>query len=434
MQAPVPRPVSAVSALTGWLGLAGFVVALTLVIALQPTPEAATMWVLAGASMPMLAAEIVSRRASMGGRASPFRIMRHFSGQRVLRKLAGYALVWGALWLWFALIPLYRRPEYFLVLLYLERVLPVLMLAGVLYILWCDRRMSPAHDGAWHLGAALWHPRAARWATDAGPQDAATGRHLQDSTPPAPDLSRASDFALGWFIKAFFMVFLLSILPGNLKLLSRFPQAPFDALGQLVFWSTQLLFTIDIVIATAGYALTFKWLDSHIRSVNPSLLGWMAALACYPPFGIIGAGNLIDYQSGGTYWDLWLAQAPALLKWSWGLALVACLCLYTWATLAFGIRFSNLTHRGILTHGPYRLLRHPAYVAKNLYWWLVHVPWINQLGPLAALKCCAMLLLVNALYALRAYTEERHLAEDPQYRQYRQWMRQTSLRDRIRAN
>ena len=113
---------------------------------------------------------------------------------------------------------------------------------------------------------------------------------------------------------------------------------------------------------------------------------------------------------------------------------MACLCLYTWATLAFGIRFSNLTHRGILTHGPYRLLRHPAYVAKNLYWWLVHVPWINQLGPLAALKCCAMLLLVNALYALRAYTEERHLAEDAQYRQYRQWMRQTSLRDRIRAN
>ena len=35
-----------------------------------------------------------------------------------------------------------------------------------------------------------------------------------------------------------------------------------------------------------------------------------------------------------------------------GAVLVALTAIYAWATVAFGIRFSNLTHRGILTHGP----------------------------------------------------------------------------------
>ena len=32
---------------------------------------------------------------------------------------------------------------------------------------------------------------------------------------------------------------------------------------------------------------------------------------------------------------------------------LALLVVYVWATTAFGIRFSNLTHRGIFANGPY---------------------------------------------------------------------------------
>jgi protein-S-isoprenylcysteine O-methyltransferase Ste14 len=44
--------------------------------------------------------------------------------------------------------------------------------------------------------------------------------------------------------------------------------------------------------------------------------------------------------------------------------------IYAWATVAFGLRFSNLTYRGVLTNGPYAFTRHPAYLSKNAFWWM----------------------------------------------------------------
>ncbi len=59
--------------------------------------------------------------------------------------------------------------------------------------------------------------------------------------------------------------------------------------------------------------------------------------------------------------------------------------IYAWATLAFGIRFSNLTYRGVLTNGPYRFTRHPAYVSKNLFWWLSVLPFMVSSGSMVAI-------------------------------------------------
>jgi protein-S-isoprenylcysteine O-methyltransferase Ste14 len=86
--------------------------------------------------------------------------------------------------------------------------------------------------------------------------------------------------------------------------------------------------------------------------------------------------------------------------------------VYVWATMAFGLRFSNLTHRGIVTRGPYAWVRHPAYLSKNLAWWTENLPFFaSPLEPLS-------LLGWNAIYFLRAITEERHLRFDPDYREY----------------
>ena len=40
------------------------------------------------------------------------------------------------------------------------------------------------------------------------------------------------------------------------------------------------------------------------------------------------------------------------------------------------------------------------------------------------LRSCTLLVLLNAVYYLRAKTEERHLALDPMYEQYTQWIQQ----------
>ncbi|MCG3776215.1 MAG: hypothetical protein JW395_3067 [Nitrospira sp.] len=92
------------------------------------------------------------------------------------------------------------------------------------------------------------------------------------------------------------------------------------------------------------------------------------------------------------------------------------------------IRFSNLTNCGIITSGPYRWTKHPAYLAKDASWWLINIPFLPPDGSLAtAVKPFVMLGFVNLIYLLRAKTEERHLSQDPVYREYSEFIRQHGL-------
>jgi len=247
-------------------------------------------------------------------------------------------------------------------------------------------------------------------------------------TPEARQVVR--QHALGWTIKAFFLPLMTVYLYRNLNWFSANPAS--EALQQFstaVHWWISLGFYLDVAFATVGYALTLRIFDSHIRSSNPLLLGWGVAIMCYQPFWslferhYLGFGNLPN-------WDGWLGGSPALFT-LWGSALIILILLYSWSTVAFGLRFSNLTHRGIITGGPYRFTKHPAYVTKNLYWWLLVVPFIAHDGWDVALKSCVMLLLVNTVYYLRARTEEKHLSEDPVYVAYAMWINEHGLFSRL---
>lgn len=88
--------------------------------------------------------------------------------------------------------------------------------------------------------------------------------------------------------------------------------------------------------------------------------------------------------------------------------------VYSLATVALGLRFSNLTYRGLVTGGPYRYTKHPAYVFKNISWWLVSMPFmVWGANWQLALRGCILLFGVNILYYIRAKTEENHLSHYP---------------------
>jgi len=107
----------------------------------------------------------------------------------------------------------------------------------------------------------------------------------------------------------------------------------------------------------------------------------------------------------------------------WAFTILVLIAIYAIATVTFGVRFSNLTHRGILTNGPFRFTKHPAYVTKNLSWWLVSVPFIvTSDGIFGAVRRSLLLACVNFIYFMRARTEERHLSRDPTYVAYALWM------------
>lgn len=80
--------------------------------------------------------------------------------------------------------------------------------------------------------------------------------------------------------------------------------------------------------------------------------------------------------------------------------------------------------------GAYRYLKHPAYLSKNIYWWLHTVPWFGVVG-LDILRNILALVLVSSIYYLRAKTEERHLLQFEEYQKYSIWMRNNGLWSQI---
>lgn len=281
-----------------------------------------------------------------------------------------------------------------------------MVVLSVPYLLWLDRVMVNPRDHAWHFGAML-----------IGREDYATGevwKHWR-----------------AWLIKGFFGAFMIAILPANFANVVGVDTAALWANPvRLALFLINVFFLIDVMIGAVGYIVTLRPLDAHIRSGNPFLGGWIAALICYPPFvwGIIGNGDVLSYEHNVAGWASWFDGQPVLL-WLWAGWLVVLTAVYAWATFAFGIRFSNLTYRGVLTNGPYRYTRHPAYVAKNLFWWFSVLPFLVTNGSAVdAVRNTVFLLAVNAIYYWRAKTEEAHLlAEDAKYREYHAWMARYGL-------
>ena len=332
----------------------------------------------------------------------PLAATLHHSGT----KLAGLWATWALIGFLYCLGRWYWDGQYLFAMHVIGATAPLIILLSVPYVVWLDRFLVEPRDQAWHFGAML------------------IGREPWDAY-------EVRKHWRAWIIKGFFGAFMISILPAGFAAVvnadwSEIVRDPVRT-GNALF---DILFTIDVQIGTVGYLLTLRPLDAHIRSGNPFLAGWLAALICYPPFvyGFMGSAGVIRYEYNTAGWGYWFAGHDALL-WAWAALLAALTAIYAWATVAFGIRFSNLTYRGVLTGGPYRFSRHPAYLSKNLFWWLSVLPFlVTSHSPVDTIRNTAFLGCVSAIYFWRAKTEEAHLlGEDAKYREYHAWMEENGL-------
>ncbi|MBV9947519.1 MAG: hypothetical protein JOZ69_11760 [Myxococcales bacterium] len=316
--------------------------------------------------------------------------------ERVLTKLLGLAVTVGLIALAYWTFPEYHGSFYDPLWGILYDYRWALVLTAILYFAMLDGVMRDPYDAYWQLGrVALLRPR------DAKTFDVAN--HFR-----------------GWLVKAFFFPLMFVWLSGSVRSLVSFDFAGAAVDNVRVYdYLNTLVFGLDLLFTTAGYALSLRIIDTQIRTAEPTMYGWIVALFCYQPFYSLFERMYVPY-GGGVDFAAWLHPYPTL-KWIWAGAIVALISIYTLATVAFGVRFSNLTHRGILTGGPYRFTKHPAYITKNLSWWLVSVPFMH--GPfLVGLQHCLALGCINMIYFLRARTEERHLSRDPDYVAYALWM------------
>ena len=417
---PDSRPVSAVSTAVGLSGLLGLALAVLIArnfgmimesLGFSGWPERAdgaysAMVALVFCGLPMvlwsLLVDKVHRRPSTGLDWSLKRPVADVLDISIV-KIAGLWATWGAIAAIYGLCRFYWDGNYLFSMEMFEAAAIPLVLLSVVYVVWLDRYLVNPRDGAWHLGA--WVAGRDDWDKDE------IFHHLR-----------------AWAVKGFFLAFMISIVPGGFRDIVNMNFA--EVVTNPVWLANALItamFLVDVQFATVGYMLTMKPLDAHIRTANPYLAGWVAALMCYPPFILMNNGGPLDYHIGTSDWAYWF-EGQTVLLWIWGGLLVVLTGIYAWATVAFGLRFSNLTHRGILTHGPYAFTKHPAYLSKNSYWWLATMPFLVTTGSTAdMIRNTAILALVSGIYYWRAKTEEKHLMADPAYAEYAAWMNRNAL-------
>lgn len=389
-------PESATHAAVAWCGLLALLATVGACNFLRPRPDIAYVALIVmaatalGVFLPDLLWQRVQRRTLVAPAAGNW--------PRTLTKGAGLLASLGLVAVLYWALPEYYRPEPFYRHYWkaLQLLVPLWLLLALPYLWWVDRRLAQPEDALWQLGRLV------------------LGRG-RDARPAV-----VAQYLLGWLVKAFFLPLMFTYFCNDLDRMLHYDPARVTAgfAGAYEFLYFALYF-IDVALVSMTYLMSLKLTDTHIRSAEPSMLGWVSALVCYQPFWSLISDQYIQYER--VPWGIWLASTPWLYA-LWGSLILLLVAVYVWATVSFGGRFSNLTHRGIITNGPYRYTKHPAYIAKNLSWWMLSMPFMVSDGWAAALRRCLLLLLLNAIYYVRAKTEERHLALDPVYVEYAAWI------------
>lgn len=214
-------------------------------------------------------------------------------------------------------------------------------------------------------------------------------------------------------VKIFFLPIMINFCINNYFAIQRYLPALFEhnIINQAHFlyiifpFALIGIFLIDTLWFSFGYTFEAGFLKNKIRSVEPTVFGWVVALASYPPFNGLITTYVAWYPT--DYPVLESLDATVVLR----MSILILLAIYLWATLALGTKCSNLTNRGIVTKGPYAFIRHPAYICKNIAWWLTLIP-------IMSIPVFFSMLFWSAIYFFRAITEERHLIADPDYQKY----------------
>ena len=225
---------------------------------------------------------------------------------------------------------------------------------------------------------------------------------------PAPnqaDDSLAKTALLSLLVKVFFLPVFLSWTIGNLFHADYLLQNKSWNFFSINNFIVHLIISVDVLVFAVGYLVELPLVKNQIKSVESTLTGWLLCIICYPPI------------------NTWIFQgldAPLTSSWSgveedtskFFLILITGLwIIYAWATIALGFKASNLTNRGIVMSGPYRYVRHPAYISK-LVLWTISGLFLAQFN---------FILVVTfwVVYWGRAVTEERHLSNDNDYLEYK---------------
>lgn len=251
------------------------------------------------------------------------------------------------------------------------------------------------------------------------PTQQTKGMHLFNALKKLPNIYQINKeertAILFILVKIFFLPVMLNFVFDNYSSLASFSgtiinlQSPFavaSLINILYPFALSLIFLIDTSFFAFSYAFEAKFLKNIVKSVEPTLIGWISALICYPPFNSFVSKHLSWYAN-----DM-VAFSTDTITLAIRAIIILLTIIFVGSTISLGAKCSNLTNRGIVSHGTYSLVRHPAYISKVAAWWLMIIPVFS-------IQAFLSMAFWTFIYSIRAITEENHLSKDPDYIEYK---------------
>jgi isoprenylcysteine carboxyl methyltransferase (ICMT) family protein YpbQ len=389
-----------------WLGLVCAAAAAAVLVSPLDAYGPSTLEIIALATLAYAAPGVIYEYARVHGLRAPVRT-RPFSlaGLRfALLKAFGFSQIVLAAYIVYASLPEYTKTNYTTFHSAFAAYGPILLVISTLYFVACQMWLPVKRDFYWYIGRYSIIVFLARVWT----------RML---------LRR---FALAWLVKLFFLPIMIGSLSYSVEwFLSHRFELAFSSFYTFFDYYWELILAVDVVLAVVGYIFSMRLLGTEVVATDETWRGWVATLICYYPFSNVLYGSYLTYEEGYRWGDALAGTYIAYIM--YGLTVLFFHTLYLTASLNFGIRYSNLSHRGILTDGLFRFTKHPAYLFKNIVWWMVGIPFITNGSWIDAVHNSAILLCVNAVYWWRARTEEYNLSRDPAYVAYALAMNERSI-------
>lgn len=186
-----------------------------------------------------------------------------------------------------------------------------------------------------------------------------------------------------------------------------------------LYWITAMLWLLDMTNAALAYLVESRWLENRSRSIDMSITGWAVCLFCYEPFSNL-TGAVFPFAPFLANGDVNAMLVPNL---DFLIALkiieILVLGLHIYVDVSLGTSVANITLKQLQTRGAYGIIRHPGTSTKLLFWFVVACGYSQFWSVKFLFGFCAW----AALYIARALTEERHLSQYAEYREYQQKVR-----------
>lgn len=389
--------------LTGAIGLAVFLVAfLFWPKGIVARSDGELVLFLAVVTLPMILFEVVVVRA-WGQSDAGLDFSRHALSDRLAlaplaEKTMGVLATAAAIAAVYLFVPLYQDP-------------------------WYQATLNPVLNNGALLVFVLWLYVMALHFVSRTPRDgwAELGRFVL-SRGESGDRQAVWDHAGSTLVKVFYIPLMFGFARDDWGFFYA-NTMPIDSFRELYDFLYRFLFFVDVIFGTIGYVVSLRLLNAHIRWPEQRLSGWLVCLICYAPFWQVIGRDFLRYDNPVTWGTLFPENSLAYVL--WGSLILLLVAAYAFSTVAFAFRFSNLTYRGTVCHGTYAYVLHPAYLTKNLSYWLIQVPFLAA-SPRDAVSNTLALIAVNLVYYVRAKHEESCCGQHREYRIYARYVRRFS--------